>query len=99
MTRPQGFRCRRCRAELLARPPEWVRDAKDWTPPVLCCGLLLLRIPPEQVLSAWVPRGRHVCCPVCGISVQLVVKPHWPLRCATCRRALEVPAGEVQRVA
>jgi hypothetical protein len=89
----QGFRCRQCRTELLARPPDRTGNpgAEGWAPPLLCCGLLLRPFPTDQVVSARLRRPRRACCPVCGYSVQIVVHPDGPLVCAACRRELVLP--------
>jgi DNA-directed RNA polymerase subunit RPC12/RpoP len=95
MSSLQGFRCRHCRMELLAQPPELVRHAvADWTPPITCCGSPLLRLPPEQVLGAQLPRRRRARCPRCGAEVRLIVHPDGPLACLICQREFALSFGE-----
>lgn len=97
MSSLRGFRCRRCRAEVLARSPE-IRsgnpDAEGCLPPVLCCGQSLRPFPTDQLVSATLRRPRHTCCALCGYSLQIVVHPDGPLVCEVCRRELAVPTGK-----
>lgn len=104
MSSLQGFRCRRCRTEVLAKPPLRYRDrdATDWAPPVLCCGLWLSRLPPDQLLPDQtllekLPARRQALCQRCGYSVQIVVRPDWPLVCAVCREELQTPTEVLTR--
>lgn len=84
----QGFRCRHCRMEILARPPERSQDrAAGWTPPVACCGGPLQRLPSEQVLADLLFRRLRANCPRCEYEVQLIVPPVGPLHCLLCQQA------------
>jgi hypothetical protein len=76
----QYKRCRHCWRELLVRPPERVRPLApaDWSPPITCCGSLLLRLLPEPVLGTPLPGRRRASCPRCGAEVLLIVNPDGP---------------------
>lgn len=90
MSRLQGFRCPRCRLELLVRRPAQLDDASaaGWTPPLVCCGLPLRPLPLDHVPALPRRSRRDARCPGCGYSVQIIVRPAGPLLCAACRQAL-----------
>jgi hypothetical protein len=94
----RGFRCERCRAELLARPePRPLTDRRAWTPPVLCCGKPLRALDPEQILSVTPTRRRGACCPRCGYQVRVVVHPAGSLVCMVCQTDLVIPGDTPDR--
>ncbi len=95
MSSLRGFRCRQCRAEVLASGPA---THTDWTPPILCCGAPLHPLSPDQILAeilvgvlAW---GRVARCPRCGYRIRVVVHPSGPLVCRNCCTSLMIGAGE-----
>lgn len=87
MASMQGFRCRQCRMELLAKPdPARHLELTGWTPPILCCGQSLQPLTPDQVLSVPLPRRRLARCPRCGYQVRVVIHPVGALVCMLCQR-------------
>jgi hypothetical protein len=94
----RGFRCERCRAELLARSePRPLMDRRAWTPPVLCCGRPLRALDPEQILLFTPSRHRGACCPRCGFQVRVVVHPAGSLVCMVCQTDLVILASTPDR--
>ncbi len=89
-----GFRCERCRAEVLARPESGpLTDRTAWTPPVLCCGQPLRTLEPDQVLLVTPSRRRALRCPRCGYQVRVVVHPAGSLVCMVCQTDLVLIEG------
>ena len=87
----RGFRCGRCRGEVLATAKRaGLVDRSDWSPPLLCCGQFLQPVEVGQVLSAAPPRRRRAWCPRCGYEVQVIVHPVGPLTCVSCQTDLLV---------
>ncbi len=99
MSSVRGFRCQRCRAELLAAAEvPGQASLPEWTPPILCCGGTLCPLPPDQMLAELLvgalARGRVARCPRCGYRVRLVVHPAGTLVCMICQREFELGAPE-----
>jgi DNA-directed RNA polymerase subunit RPC12/RpoP len=93
-----GFRCKRCRAEVLARPESGpLMDRRAWTPPVLCCGQALRALEPDQVVLVMPSRRRAARCPRCGYQVRLVVHPAGPLVCMVCQTNFVILEGTPDR--
>lgn len=86
----RGFRCRHCRAELLAPAGLRPRRHGPGVSPILCCGQPLRPLDTGQVLSAPLPRRRSARCPHCGTAVQIIVQPEGPLVCMPCGTLLEM---------
>ena len=99
MSSVRGFRCQRCRGEVLAAAEvPGMADRPDGTPPVLCCGAPLRPLPPDQILAeilvGVLARGRLARCPRCGYRIRLVVHPAGRLVCRSCHSNLTIGAGE-----
>lgn len=94
MGRIRGFRCGRCRAEVLATsgPPDSA-DRAAWSPPVLCCGEALRPLETSQIASILLARRRLVCCPQCGYQLHVIVHPAETLVCQICQKAFTVTSG------
>ena len=93
-----GFRCKRCRAEVLARPePGPFMNRTAWTPPVLCCGQTLRALEPDQVVLVVPSRRRAARCPRCGYQVRLVVHPAGSLVCMVCQTDFVILGGTPDR--
>ncbi len=91
----RGFRCRRCRGELLASAESAGRSGRpEWTPPILCCGESLRPLAPDQILAELLvgvlARGRVARCPRCEYQVRLVVHPAGALMCGICQKPFEI---------
>jgi DNA-directed RNA polymerase subunit RPC12/RpoP len=85
----RGFRCGRCRAEVLAMAaPAGSINRMGWTLPLLCCGQPLLALEPDQVLSTMLTRRRVARCSRCGYKLRLVVHPASSLVCMPCQTDL-----------
>lgn len=86
-----GFRCRRCRAELVTpAAPAHPADRTGIFPAVLCCGQPVRPVETGQVLSVILPTRRLARCPACGVQVRIIVRPAGPLRCHSCGREMIV---------
>ncbi len=93
-----GFRCERCRAEVVARPePGPLTDRRAWTPPILCCGQPLSAIDPDQLPLFMPSRRRGARCPRCGYQVGIVVHFSAPLVCMVCQADFVMIRGRVDR--
>lgn len=83
----QGFRCTRCRGEMVTSAgPEHSLDRAVSPPQVLCCGRPLRPVETAQVLSTSLPSRRIAHCPGCGFQVRVIVRPESPLLCRLCGR-------------
>jgi DNA-directed RNA polymerase subunit RPC12/RpoP len=98
MSSLSGFRCGRCRAELLARAePGPSAERKGWTPPVLCCGQPLRALEPDQLVLIMPSRRRAARCPRCGYQIRLVVHPAGSLVCMVCQTDFVILEGTPER--
>ena len=87
----QEFRCRVCRAEILATAE--LGSFAGWTggaPPVLCCGRPL---EPDQILAGLLTGRRVACCPRCGYKVRVIIHPAGPLVCMVCQTDFVIVGG------
>ncbi len=91
----RGFRCGRCRGEVLATS-RWSDPLgrSEWAPPLLCCGRVLQPLDIGQILLAGPPPRRSARCPRCGYTVRVVVHPATELSCVSCQVALEFSDAE-----
>jgi DNA-directed RNA polymerase subunit RPC12/RpoP len=93
-----GFRCKQCRAELLAMPePGGVNPRTGWTPPVLCCERPLRALEPDQILPSMLTLPGVARCPRCGYSVRLIVHPAASLVCMPCRKDFVIFGGNADQ--
>lgn len=85
----QGFRCRRCRGEIVASAdPDHPLDRAVGPPQVLCCGRPVRPVETAQVLSTSLPSRRIARCPGCGFQVRVIVRPEGPMLCRLCGREM-----------
>ena len=93
----RGFRCRVCRAELLA-PAELGGFAgrSGGAPPVLCCGQPLRPLETDRNLAGLLTRRHVACCPRCGYKVRVVAHPAGPLVCMVCQTNFVIVGGTPQ---
>ena len=91
----RGFRCGRCRGEVLATT-RWSGplERSEWAPPLLCCGHVLQPLDVGQILLAGPLPRRSARCPRCGYTVRVVVHPVSELTCVSCQVALECSDAE-----